>query len=429
MFSLNQLDRLREPAIEKALEDRHRFDIIYVIIEKYIKKKNLIIGGEISIKKAIGLPRDKDDFSYIVYSEHPVRDGFEISNKIAEHTNAVYMRTDLYGKELSVKVQDRPLVQIVGLPKNMRQIISPIDVDGLLYVPPDYHLLQMYRLLYLPIPDDWEETMKYEKQLQEWLQKEYKTNSNKFIGGRSLPFDRVELKKQLFKHLKTQEVVFVGPDAAETLVKKELDISSNSALYIVAKSDYSKEIKLWIQQATKLPVIVKKSGVQLLTDFRLERYTISIVHDSNTIPVLYMYNSLDYDLVPYVKLDDDSIKIGNIFVVLRFVLIDIWIIKVIRSFGGMPEHVAKPKIIENYDILFKLRKHLDIDDKNIAPDSLHNLYGIFQKPNDSNYLGQYYSDRNAKKELIKSTKYVPDYLPVRYKKEHGHYQSLENTKK
>ena len=42
MFSLNQLDRLREPAIEKALEDRHRFDIIYVIIEKYIKKKNLI---------------------------------------------------------------------------------------------------------------------------------------------------------------------------------------------------------------------------------------------------------------------------------------------------------------------------------------------------------------------------------------------------
>lgn len=432
MFTLNQLDRLMGPAMDMVLKDRAKFNKIYEIVDGHIKKNNLIIGGDPSIKKVLGLPKDHDDYDYEIFSEHPVKDAFDITNKIADHTEAVYMRTDIYGKELTVQVQGRQMVKIIGLDKNARAIIQPHLVEGLLYIPPDYHLLYMYRQLYTPLPDYWEPALKYEEQLQSWLRKEYATNPNKFVGGAS-SLDRQELRTQLLKYMATREdIVLVGPDAADVLLDLDMDLSTQ--LYVLGYSSLKKEMVEWINRRTKLPTFEKTSNVQLLNDVRLNRSTIYVKLDTSNIPVLYIYDSLEYDLIPFNLVSSGPFeggRVGNIFVLMRFALIDIWLIKVIRTYGGIDADFAKNKIIEAYQLYFALRDCLPvskdgIDSQKICVKDRYDVLSVFQPPESEYYAGQYRSDQAARREIIKSQDMIPDYYPIKFKAQNGEYKTISS---
>jgi hypothetical protein len=430
MFTLNQLDRLMDPAMEMVLKDRAKFNKIYEIVEGYIQKRNLIVGGDPSIKKVLGLPRDYDDYNYEIYSEHPAKDAFEITNKIADHTQAVYMRTDIYGKELTIQIQGRQLVKIIGLDKNARAIIQPLSVDGILYIPPDYHLLYMYRQLYTPLPDFWEPALKYEDQLQNWLRQEYSSTPDKFVGG-AASLNRQELKSQLLKYMaKREDIVLVGPDAADILLDVDMDLSTQ--LYVLGFSSLKKEMVEWIHHRTKLPTFEKTSNVQLLNDFRLNRSTIYVKLDTANIPVLYIYDSLEYDLVPFNLVSSGPFeggRIGNLFVLMRFALIDIWLIKVIRTHGGIDAEFAKNRIIEAYQLYFALRDSLPTSKTGIDPEKIcvkdkYDTLSVFQPPESDYYAGQYRSDQAARREIIKSQDLIPDYYPIKFKAQNGDYKTL-----
>lgn len=419
MFSLDQLTRMHKDAASKALEDRHKFDPIYDIVENYVRKNKLILGGNISIKMTIGHKKTQDDFSYEIYSDHAVRDAFKLANLIAEVTEAVYVRTEIYGKELTVKIQERPIVKIIGLPKNMKKIIQPELINNILYIPADYHLIQAYRSLYLPIPDDWEQWIEYEEELYGWLKKEYDTNEQRFIGGSVANPIRDTLKSKLLLYLATRDdIILIGPNACESFIDN-LKYPSKT-IDIIASTPVIKELQMWIKEITNMPTTIKSNNVQLLTDFRLTRTTVYI-NDSGKIPVLYAYNCLDYDVIPFNK-NKFGCQIGNPFVIMRFLLLDAWSVKVIRGFGGIDEKYAKNRILEIYDMYFKIREQLKIDNTTIQSD-VNNILGVFQTI--PHYIGKYYSDRRAKREMIKQQDFVPDYLPVRFNMKHGFYQEIK----
>lgn len=422
MFHLDQLGRLENTVVAKALEDRHRFDKIYMIIEKYASDNKLIIGGTISIKIITDTPKDQFDYSYILYSEHPVKDGMNIANLCAQITTATVMRTEIYGKELTVRIQDRPLVTLIYLEKYMREIIRPLTKDGLLYVPPDFHLLQLYRNLYMPT-DLWEDSLKDEYKLYKWLKLEYERNQKKFVGASDSRDDfrkvKTELKLQLLKYLSDRKDIILVGACAYNIINEMNDISGDVNVEILATESIANELTDWIGKKIKLPTSLKKSEVMLISDFRLNRMTVFITNQSNKVPILYVYNSLEYDIVPYNKSTHSlySGQIGNPFVLMRYILIDIWIIKVIRAHGGIDEEFAKNKILDSYERLFNIRNSLKLDKEHIQVNAEDNLWAIFQPANDSRYIGQYLSDITARKMIIKSQDFIPEYLPAKSKKD------------
>jgi hypothetical protein len=424
MFHLDQLERLEPVVIEKALEDRHRFDKIYKVIEKYINDNKLIIGGTVSIKKVTNTPKDQFDYNYVLYSENPLGDGFNISNACADLCEATLMRTEIYGKEFCIRVQDRPLVTLTYIGKHMRDIIRPLNIEGLLYVPPDFHLLQIYRNLY--IPQSWEDPLKDESKLYKWLKVEYDKNRKKFVGAAEDGGDfrkiKVELKKQMLKYLsERKDIILTGACAYNIMVEAEL---GDSNIEILGTESIASEMVDWIKSKVNLVVNMKKSDVMLISDFRLNRTTIFISADK--VPILYVYNSLEYDVVPYNMSSHTSYsgQIGNPFVIMRYILIDIWIIKVIRAHGGIDEEFAKRKILDSYERLFNIRDRVKIDKDHVQLKADDNLWAIFQSAEDARYIGQYLSDITARKAIIKSQDFIPDYLPIKYKHEKGQYQTL-----
>lgn len=428
MFHLDQLSRLEQTVIDKAMSDRHRFDKIYQIVEKYVSDHNMIVGGTLSIKMVTNMPKDQYDYQYILYSENPVGDGYNISNLCAEVTEATAMRTEIYGKELTIRIQDRPIITLIYLEKNMRQIIRPLSIQNQLYVPPDFHLVQMYRNLYMPI-DSWDENIKDEQKLYNWLKNEYSKNQKKFIGSsdnRSLHQIKHELKNLLLKYLSDRkDIILIGTCAYNILN----DSSKDSNVEILGTDAIANELTDWIQHKTNLATTKKNSSVQLISDFRLNRYTIYITHQTNKVPVLYVYNSLEYDLVPYNKAMHSTFsgQIGNPFVIMRYILIDIWLIKVIRAFGGIDEDYAKNKILESYELLFHIRDNLKLNKDHIQVKSETDVWSIFQPADDRRYIGQYLSDITARKAVIKSQDFIPDYLPIKYKKDHGKYMTYNKN--
>lgn len=420
MFSLDQLTRMQEDAASKAMEDRHRFDPIYEIVEKYVKKNKLILGGNISIKMAIGDPKTQDDFYYDIYSDHPVKEAFNLANLIAEVTEAIYVRTEIYGKELMIKIQERPIVKIIGLPKNMKNIIQPEYINGIYYIPADYHLIETYRILYTPMVDEWEKYIEYEKELYGWIKKEFDVNKARFIGGADSPdVIREQLKRNLLEHLNSRnDIILVGLEACSSFLPNMK--YSNKTLDILTTMPVIKELVSWINKSTKLPASYKSNSMQLLADFRLSKTTIYITYQSKKIPVLYAYDCLEYDVVPFNK-NNNGCQIGNLFVIMRFLLLDAWSIKTIRSSGGIDEKFAKNRISEIYQIYFELRDKLKLVDENIQS-NINNVWGVFQPI--ENYIGNYFSDMRAKKAIIKEQDFTPDYLPIRFFKQHGFYQEI-----
>lgn len=429
MFYLDQLERLEPVVIEKALEDRHRFDKIYAVVEKYISDNKLIIGGSVSVKMVTNTPKDQFDYNYVLYSENPLSDGFNISNVCADICEATLMRTEIYGKEFCIRIQDRPIVTLTYIGKHMRDIIRPLEIKGLLYVPPDFHLLQLYRDLY--IPQSWEDPLKDELKLYKWLKLEYGKNRKKFIGGADdSDFRKIkqELKEQMLKFLsERQDIILIGACAYNIMVDAKDDLRDLN-IEILGTESIASEMVDWIKNKVKLGVNLKKSDVMLISDFRLNRTTIFISNQTDKIPILYVYNSLEYDIVPFNKASHSMYtgQIGNPFVIMRYILIDIWIIKVIRAHGGIDEEYAKRKILDSYERLFNIRDQVKIDKDHVQLKADNNLWAIFQPAEDSRYIGQYLSDITARKMIIKSQDFIPDYLPIKYKKEHGQYQVLKS---
>lgn len=429
MFHLNQLERLEPVVIAKALEDRHRFDKVYVAVEKYIADNKLIIGGTVSIKMVTNTPKDQFDYNYTLYSENPLSDGFNIANLCATLCDATLMRTEIYGKEFSIRVQDRPLVTLTHIEKHMRDIIRPLNIKNLLYVPPDFHLLQLYRNLYMP--GSWEDSIKDEFKLYKWLKTEYGKNQKKFVGSAddgNFRKIKQELKKQLLEYLsERKDVILIGAVAYNILAESEI---GDSNIEILGTDSIASEMTDWITSKTQLTTSSKKSNVMLISDFRLHRTTIFVANQTNKVPILYVYNSLEYDIVPYNKSSHPLYngQIGNPFVLLRYILIDIWIIKVIRAHGGIDEEFAKNKILDSYERLFNIRDMLKIDKDHIQLKADDNIWAIFQPAEDSRYIGQYLSDITARKAIIKAQDFIPDYLPVKYMNENGSYQTLESIK-
>jgi len=435
MFRIG-ISNLMPQAIKTAEEERASFSGIYQIIESQIKSGKLIIGGNWGIKLLLGDPRGIDDFQYDLYSENAEQDAFSIANHITQkETKLVSLKKEL--SDYVIYAESRPMLQIHRLAEHDRGIIQPINSQkaSKLVLPSDYHLLGLYRQLYMPISDDWDLSLEHENQLFDMVKFEYNKNQRKFILGGDSADDtttvsenenisfkdiRKGLQKDLLAHLsKRKDIVLVGEYACHILTEQKIHAHH---LHIVATEAIAQELETWIKKHVNLKTLTKVNRVQLLNDRRLNRTTIYVMVDGDKVPVLYVYNSAEYDLIPFNVCSSKNSshknnlyergRIGNPYVILRFLLVEIWIIKVIREMGGIDTKFAYGKILELYNLVFSIRSKLKVIPENIGSEET-NLWGIFNTPElkGHRYIGTYLSDLYSKRQIMRQ-KFSKDYSPA-----------------
>ena len=179
------------------------------------------------------------------------------------------------------------------------------------------------------------------------------------------------------------EHVLVGELAAEFHLSEcklndppRVQFISNEAPEIIAKR---------LAKITSADVTFKQ--YKLFTDFQLVRTTF-FVGGNNPLPCMDVYNSDSYEMIPWDR--DDSMKVGNPFVVARFLCVEIFSMKVISA-------ISKVSFDRRLEVLMKLLQ--DIGD--IAPK--------FQL---ENYAGVYLAENVQKKKILAAAEEKPPpYFP------------------
>ena len=180
----------------------------------------------------------------------------------------------------------------------------------------------------------------------------------------------------------------------------------------------------YVSQATR--------DVKVFSDFRLTRTSIKIGPESSKKEIMYIYNSAAYDLIPINRIYSTKrkkktfIQVGNPFVLLRFLLIDIWIIRLALKAEKIDEKFADIRLQTLLDHAIQLRQKMSKKKLNISEDLINNSSSlqIFQSRNDE-YIGVRILDNIAQKtKAIKSTKFFGEYFPQEYKKNFNEYRKM-----
>jgi hypothetical protein len=291
---------------------------IYDYICDFIKQHHLLVS------------RDKSNFpyTYIIYGSHIFQYANMLSNELVTFTPYVRLNTVIKNKEFIIEVDGIRMVILNNIDQFFIKIMKNVYVNNNNKISPDVELVDIYHKLYSPQKyNDWEEIYKYEKYVWEEFNKlrgMIITKPNVKGGG---PLD---LHTLVLEWVKSQDdCILIGDRAACILSKKNYHFTS-AIQFISANVDTNiEELKKYILKISETEIIVKKHDVNLPGDFRVTKYILSTMKGDKYIANIY--NSASFELIPYIM--KAGYKIGSYTVLLRFLFIDIWFLRVLRFFN------------------------------------------------------------------------------------------------
>ena len=415
---------------DKIKLDRLEYKKIFDLVRNMIRNDELIILSNIPLL----LNKDENEFNNItLYTTHPRRTTTLLSNLLHDKIGKyVQMRSIIPNKEYDIIYNMRPLIKLYNVNKykniSLSFLFNAVSIDGLSYFPPEIELMEIYHKLYLPnYFNEWTDLLEYEKLLYNKIKTikklDYKnisssdmarltngsTNSSLKIGGSKCKLkSKIEiskLKKIMMKFLNNENYIIVGKSAHELIKKENLSLDDN--IQIISENDIVVDynaISIYLSKHTDFGIFYKKKNLYIPKDNRICRHTIFIKYPTSTLsgckiidkPFMDIYNCSSYELLPYINLtyDDINLKVGNLLVQSRFLLIDLWILRLLHCL----------KIIDDDKFLIN---------KKYIFDTLEWLKKNMKMKFDDDYTGINYDEKIAQKIIIsekniKKTSYYPE---------------------
>ena len=134
---------LKDSIIE-IQKDRIRYIKVYECIEEFCKKNNVIISSPLNLVETSQI------YNYTLYTSHR-KHAKELTDAIYRTAGLAKMKT-ITPDEYIIDHDMRMVAHIFVLPKintvYLQQLISPIVINGLQYLPPDLELIDIYHKLY-----------------------------------------------------------------------------------------------------------------------------------------------------------------------------------------------------------------------------------------------------------------------------------------
>lgn len=428
---------LREEADKYIQAERRQYLDVYKVIDKYIANEEILVGGQMGVNLLYGID-NSENYSYDLFTSNAFKHANELSNKLTKRSPGRIVRlvTVAPYKVYHIFVDTRMMVALNGVKvrsgTNYLRLVEPVEkplrTRKVLVVSPEIQLLDIYRKLYLPnYAGEWEKLVNNEtKMFSMVLSRKQKIKKE----GGATP-QREKIDGALMDYISQSNKLLIGDHACEILLGIKSTANFIEVLSFAPLQDDIEEIKMLVKKITSEPVNASTRNLEVIGDYRLSRTTIKLGHDRPK-EILYIYNSTDYDLIPYNILESTSrtLWIANPFVILRFLLVNMWMIRRVRELGLIDEKFAAFRINGIFEVMIELRKKLvppgellgsssGITKELIASD--HPL-SVFQE---NRYVGTFISEDIAFKiERTQSRERYHDYYPIDYKEKFGSFREL-----
>lgn len=350
--------------------DRDRFTKVYDTIINYIQENDLLLSN---INYLLEINNPILPIIYNIYCENPHNHSIFLSNVLHKKCGKwVRMSTNIDNQEYTLFYDTRMVAKIYIIKTykevSLNNIILPIKKNVNLF-PPEIELISVYHDLYsLNNHDNWSDILILEKKLLYILKPRCKT----IMGGvdcKKVRFNQmIELKLNLLKNLYDidNNYILIGSWLFGIYNKDKVQIISTNTI-----QDDIIKITKFLENYSSYGINYKEQRLHIPKDFRTVKYTIYIQFTTHQgiveKPFIDIFNCGKFELIPYNNIDSVKAisnstqnlhkeqKIGNLFVVLRFLIIDLWIIRIIEKLNLIPKKASEEYIVKIFDLIFKIR--------------------------------------------------------------------------
>ena len=426
------INRVETDAMVKIKEDRQRYDLVYKTIEEYATKHGVLISNKYKLVPDGEFRNEWLTKTYSLYSTNPFLHANDLVNAIHKATadrpdsEMTRLKTVTEQEEFSIEYDTRILVNMYKLQKGKsdNQIVKPVELGGLMYMPAELELVDLYHDLYLM--KDTDENLAIEpllvKQVEErreagLLGGDCKENKKIFIENAKLLIVRDLFAAGSSGSGETNEkaVILIGAWAYDLLRLGYSGLCTNvEKIQIVSGIDPNELLRVlskFINDLSPSKITFREQELHIPKDFRTARFTYYIKAGGSEKAFLDLFNCPAFELVPCLAAHTSANKkttllVGHPWVILRFLYIDLWVARIIKALGLLPEEVLKKKI--NYGLLL-------IDYFRAADKSFENVkfVGIHRE-----------AQIDKKNDMLSQEKRYFPYYPALYKSERGGYRSV-----
>ncbi len=395
--------------------DRMKYQPIFEVVEQILSDDDKIIISDVNLiinKKKYIMEQ------MIIYTIFTRRTSTLIANTIHKNFGKyVKMNEIIPIEEYEISYNLRNLIKIYHIDKyknvNIPNLFNSIKINQLYYFPSEIELMDIYHKLYLPNEyDNWNQLIKYEKILYDKVIEKFGgAKCNECKDQRKLDINNIKIL--LLNFLDNENYIMVGK-WAHNIITEEKKIDNNYNIQIISENDIEHDyynIVNYLSSYTKYGIYYKKKKLYIPKDNRIYKYTFFIKYpiigkSSSDIDKQFLdiYNCTSFELVPYMpkKYNELTLNIGNLFVQLRFLLIDLWLIRLLKYLNivGSSQFTYKHTDIFSMIILLKSKLKSNFTDK---------------------YMGIYYDEKIQQKIIIskkqiRKTSYFPEISIIKDKK-------------
>lgn len=363
-------------------QDREKYTPVFNLIKKTLENDNkIIISDPVLISDDINNNTEHRIIDSInIYTIYTRRTATLLANVIHEHISKyVNMRSIIPLEEYEIMYNMRSIVKVYRIDKYKNIIITKLfqakQINNLFYFPAEIELIDVYNKLYLPnYRDEWEDLLNLEKTL-------YKKIILNKVGGKCTDcktdrkLDINNIKMLLMKFFDKENYIMVGKWAHNIITEKK-DIENDYNIQILSENsiedDYN-NIMGFLSVYTNYGIYYKKKKIYIPKDTRIFKYTLFIKYpilgkkgkcvDKQFLDI---YNCASYELIPYIKktFNKFTINVGNLFVQLRFLFIDMWLINLLKYLDIVESSQFKYKYSDIINTILELKNIMPIDFKN-----------------------------------------------------------------
>jgi hypothetical protein len=407
--------------------DRNKYSYLYKIINKYCEDNDIIISN---IKTILNI----DDFDNIfnnvlnLYTDKPLTHCNNIINLLHEQLqnqqnkqedtisetmkyetvgetkpmkcdiiseteqdetelieNPFYrtlcMKTNIENEEFSIVFNTRIIANVFKIynykSTKITDLISPVSINKLLYVPSEIEIIDVYHNIYLY--EEQEKNIQLEKLLFGQIQERIDKN---IIGG-ACPSSVKSLVASIKAHMietlikKMNNIIIIG-SWVKNIVEDNI-CGNNEKIQIISDIEPNELYDLinnFLKNIKDVKLIRKNQDIHIPKDYRTTKITYYIKDKYDEKPFLDLFNCTTFELIPYQIYN--NYKIAHKYVILRFLFIDLWIIKFIGFLKLLTDDIVKKKIkIIWSDIQFI--KEFNYDEEKIKYIGTFKKYDIYKK--------------------------------------------------
>jgi hypothetical protein len=415
MFQLPDsfFDHVREEAHAVIAADRIQYLPIFEAVERYVIKHKLIISKDYT-KSA------SDVISIFTEQENAYKHSRALTDELAELVESwpdrgfsLNLSTVIPHCELNIGYDGRWLVYIRSLPKHpkinfydmtMPETHEAIYLTGeqILIMPPEIELIEIYRQLYTPANfEQWEHLSVQELPLLEILDKRIESGVITRIGGACENPDILR-QRIIYELCPRFEWIITGAWAVAAFRHGKFESSEKLELI---SAEPIEEIVKHIKEHLGLECGWQKHDLRIPRDYRTHRTSVWFVTSCGKKALFDVFNSADHELIPWInsskvlKADKKgNIMIANPFVCIRFLLIDMWLLRIVVRLQKIPKEQFKIKVGQIWRSITWLRKS----------SWMSNIFTI------TNYAGSWKDPMIWLKKILADSE-IPQYFPAQIK--------------